>query len=105
MQFLPTQPVLLQDHSGLSRKGADSEQASYCCSQPQLATRGRLSLQGRSCFELQGAAWLDHEWSEVLMHPEAVGWDWIGMDLWQRAHGLSAAPQGRLGALARWIGP
>ena len=24
---------------------------------------------------------MDHEWSEALMHPEAVGWDWIGMNL------------------------
>jgi predicted secreted hydrolase len=28
-----------------------------------------------------GKAWLDHEWSEELLHPEAVGWDWIGMNL------------------------
>jgi predicted secreted hydrolase len=30
---------------------------------------------------VQGQAWLDHEWSESLMHPQAVGWDWIGMNL------------------------
>jgi predicted secreted hydrolase len=28
-----------------------------------------------------GQAWLDHEWSEALLHPDAVGWDWIGMNL------------------------
>jgi predicted secreted hydrolase len=24
---------------------------------------------------------LDHEWSEEVMHPQAVGWDWVGMNL------------------------
>jgi len=39
-----------------------------------------LSLQGRR-FEVTGKAWLDHEWSQELLHPQAVGWDWIGMNL------------------------
>ena len=30
---------------------------------------------------MTGTAWLDHEWSESPLHPEAVGWDWIGMNL------------------------
>lgn len=76
----PTQPVLLQGRQGLSRKGPDAAQASYYYSLPQLAVRGRLTLRGRP-FEVAGKAWLDHEWSEALMHREAVGWDWIGMNL------------------------
>ena len=75
-----TQPVLLQGRQGLSRKGPDPAQASYYYSEPQLAVSGRLALQGRT-FEVTGKAWMDHEWSEALMHPEAVGWDWIGMNL------------------------
>lgn len=80
LDFTPTQPVLLQGSAGLSRKGPQSEQASYYYSEPQLATRGRLTVQGQA-FDVAGTAWLDHEWSEALMHPEAVGWDWIGMNL------------------------
>jgi predicted secreted hydrolase len=75
-----TQPVLLQGRQGLSRKGPDEKQASYYYSEPQLAVGGTLSLQGRA-FEVSGKAWMDHEWSEALMHPEAVGWDWTGMNL------------------------
>jgi predicted secreted hydrolase len=75
-----TQPVLLQGRQGLSRKGPDPAQASYYYSLPQLAVRGRITLQGRA-FDATGKAWLDHEWSEAAMHPEAVGWDWIGMNL------------------------
>ena len=80
LQFTPTQPVLLQGDKGLSRKGPEPAQASYYYSAPQLATQGRIVLQGRS-LAVKGTAWLDHEASDALMHPEAVGWDWIGMNL------------------------
>ena len=80
LRCAPTQPVLLQGKLGLSRKGPEEKQASYYYSLPQLAVAGRLSLQGRS-FDVTGKAWLDHEWSEEVLHPEAVGWDWIGMNL------------------------
>jgi predicted secreted hydrolase len=80
LQCAPTQPLLLQGQAGLSRKGPQAVQASYYYSQPQLAVTGRLLLAGRP-LEVNGRAWLDHEWSEALMHPEAVGWDWIGMNL------------------------
>jgi predicted secreted hydrolase len=78
--FEPTQPVLLQGDHGLSRKGPDPGQASYYYSLPQMAARGRITLKGRA-LEVSGQAWLDHEWSEALLHPDAVGWDWIGMNL------------------------
>ncbi len=80
LRCAPTQPVLLQGRQGLSRKGPDATQASYYYSLPQLAVSGRLALRGQK-FEVDGRAWLDHEWSEALLHPEAVGWDWIGMNL------------------------
>jgi predicted secreted hydrolase len=80
LRFTPTQPVLLQGNAGLSRKGPDESQASYYYSEPQLKAQGKLTLKGQP-FEVDGAAWLDHEWSQALMHPEAVGWDWIGMNL------------------------
>jgi predicted secreted hydrolase len=80
LEFEETQSVLLQGKQGLSRKGPDEKQASYYYSQPQLATRGSLQIQGKT-FDVTGKAWLDHEWSQELLHPSAVGWDWIGMNL------------------------
>lgn len=80
LQFTETQPVLLQGKQGLSRKGPEEKQASYYYSQPQLATTGKLQLKGQD-FEVSGKAWLDHEWSQALLHPNATGWDWIGMNL------------------------
>lgn len=82
LQFDARQPVLLQGEQGLSRKGPQPAQASYYYSEPQLAVQGHLTLQGqRHTIEPGAAAWLDHEWSEALLHPEATGWDWIGINL------------------------
>jgi predicted secreted hydrolase len=80
LQFTETQPVLLQGKQGLSRKGPEEKQASYYYSLPQLATSGSLQVKGQN-FEVSGKAWLDHEWSEEILHPSAAGWDWIGMNL------------------------
>ena len=75
-----SQPLLLQGEAGYSRKGPDAGQASHYYSEPQLAVQGRLRLAGQP-LAVRGRAWLDHEWSEQILHPEAVGWDWIGIDL------------------------
>jgi predicted secreted hydrolase len=75
-----TQPLLLQGDLGLSRKGPDATQASYYYSLPQLRVAGSLVLAGHR-MPVHGTAWLDHEWSQAMLHPQAVGWDWIGMNL------------------------
>ncbi len=75
-----TQAVLLQGNQGWSRKGPRPEQASLYYSQPQLTVEGRLQLDSRE-LAVQGRAWLDHEWSDALLDAQAVGWDWIGMNL------------------------
>jgi predicted secreted hydrolase len=83
-----TQPILLHGDAGVGRRGPEPEQASYYYTQPQLNVSGTLvrGLNGASPAtprrdSVLGLAWLDHEWSEGRMHPEAVGWDWIGMNL------------------------
>lgn len=75
-----TQPLLLQGEQGWSRKGPEEKQASFYYSLPQLQVEGALTLAGQK-LAVAGTAWLDHEWSQQLMHPQAVGWDWIGMNL------------------------
>lgn len=96
------QPVLLQGRAGLSRKGPEAAQASYYYSLPQLAVDGRITLRGQR-FDVTGKAWLDHEWSEALMHPEAVGWDWIGMNL-DDGSALTAFQLRRKDGRALWDG-
>jgi predicted secreted hydrolase len=82
LQFRATQAVLLQGQQGLSRKGPDAQQASYYYSLPQLQVSGRIELDKRQYpLQIGSTAWLDHEWSQQVMHPQAVGWDWIGINL------------------------
>lgn len=61
-----------------------------------------MTLQGQS-FEVVGRAWLDHEWSEELLHPDAVGWDWIGMNL-EDGSALTAFRLRRADGSALWDG-
>jgi predicted secreted hydrolase len=75
-----TQALLLQGDQGLSRKGPQAAQASYYYSLPQLTVSGEVTLAGQR-LPVSGRAWLDHEWSQSVMAPQAVGWDWVGMNL------------------------
>ena len=107
--FDSTQPPLLQGQQGLSRKGPDASQASYYYSQPQLQVSGSLLLAGRrrvvepATQPGDNRAWMDHEASEALMHPQAVGWDWIGMNL-HDGSALTAFRLRRADGSALWTG-
>ena len=80
LQLDATQALLLQGEAGLSRKGPGADETSRYYSEPQLAARGTLTLAGTP-LAVQGRAWLDHEWSDAFIPAQAVGWDWIGMNL------------------------
>jgi len=80
LQMQATQPVLLQGQAGHSRKGPLPQQASHYYSLPHLRVRARIERDSRQ-QDLQGHAWLDHEWSDEYLPPGAVGWDWLGINL------------------------
>jgi len=79
-RFRSVSPPLLQGDGGYSRKGPEAEHASYYYSRPQLDVSATITVDGRR-REVTGRAWLDHEWSSAYMAEEAVGWDWIGINL------------------------
>jgi predicted secreted hydrolase len=80
LQITATQPPLLQGAGGFSRKGLNPGSASHYYSLPHLQTSGRISIAGRE-RRVRGTAWFDHEWSSRYMDQEAVGWDWVGLNL------------------------
>lgn len=102
LSFTETQALLLQGEAGYSQKGPDASQASYYYSKPQLAVRGQLWLDNQR-HAVTGTAWLDHEWSEALLHPEAVGWDWVGMNL-DDGSALTAFRLRRVDGSTLWTG-
>ena len=80
LELAATQPLLLQGADGYSRKGPLPQQASHYYSQPQLRVQALLERDGQR-MSLPGRAWLDHEWSDEYLPADAVGWDWIGINL------------------------
>jgi len=102
LQLSPTQPVLLQGDRGYSRKGPGPGQASHYYSEPHLAVQGQLVFEGARRTGT-GRAWLDHEWSDEILHPQAVGWDWIGINL-DDGRALTAFRLRRADGSALWAG-
>ncbi|MEY2342031.1 lipocalin-like domain-containing protein [Acidithiobacillus sp. IBUN Pt1247-S3] len=80
LRFHATQPPLLEGPHGVSQKGPNPQNASYYYSIPQLQVRGTLRL-GDQNENVRGSAWLDHEWSVAYLPKQAVGWDWMGINL------------------------
>jgi predicted secreted hydrolase len=75
---------MLRGRNGVSAKGPSASLASYYYSAVRLPIQlACLAAPGSTVasFEAQGLAWLDHEWSSSLLAPGAVGWDWIGIHL------------------------
>lgn len=78
-----TSPPLLQGEAGFSRKGPGLLQASHYYSRPQLEVTGQIRAGSTrsQAITVRGSAWFDHEWSSEILGDDAVGWDWIGINL------------------------
>ncbi len=80
LEFAPSQAILLQGDQGFSRKGPNPLQSSYYYSRPQLTVSGTIERNGKP-LSVSGRAWLDHEWSSEVLSADALGWDWVGLNL------------------------
>ncbi|MGO9514983.1 MAG: lipocalin-like domain-containing protein [Steroidobacteraceae bacterium] len=102
LKLSATQPALLNGDSGVSRKGPAPQAASYYYSLPHMAVDGLIARNGH-VDAVSGEAWFDHEWSSEYLDPEAVGWDWIGINLTDGG-ALMAFRIRDLQGTARWAG-
>ncbi len=80
LELSPVKPPVLHGEGGYSRKSAAAQVASHYYSIPRLATRGTLTVGGRT-HEVTGASWFDREFSTSQLAPEQVGWDWFSLQL------------------------
>ncbi len=71
-------PLVLQGDRGLSQKSAESGNASYYYSYTRLPTKGAIKIAEQT-FIVQGASWLDREWSTSALGPDQSGWDWFAL--------------------------
>jgi predicted secreted hydrolase len=102
LTLFETQAVLLNGDSGVSRKGPLHEAASYYYSLPHMRVTGAIARQG-STDRVTGEAWFDHEWSSQYLDGQAVGWDWIGVNLDDGAALMAFRIRGAQGE-RRWAG-
>jgi predicted secreted hydrolase len=110
LRFTPAGPPVPQGDRGYSRKGPEAAQASWYYSLPQLAVDGRIrGPDGVAARAVRGHAWLDHEWSSEILHPDASGWDWVGLNLDDGSALMAFRIRHRDGSVlwsdAHWIAP
>lgn len=73
-------PPVLQGERGLSRKSAEPGNASYYYSLTRMPAQGTIRV-GAETFPVEGAAWMDREWSTSSLGKDQVGWDWFALQL------------------------
>ncbi|MFY9823424.1 MAG: lipocalin-like domain-containing protein [Thermoanaerobaculia bacterium] len=76
----PGKPPVLQGDHGLSRKSAETGNASYYYSLTRMPAAGTVRVGGER-FAVSGLAWMDREWSTSSLGRDQVGWDWFALQL------------------------
>jgi predicted secreted hydrolase len=102
LRLTALQAPLLNGDAGFSRKGPKLQSASYYYSVPHLKVSGEIARKGLRTA-VTGEAWLDHEWSSEYLDTEAVGWDWIGINMDDGGALMAFRIRGPQGA-QRWAG-
>ena len=80
LALTPEKPPVLHGEAGYSLKGSTADRASCYYSFTRLNTRGNLSV-GDDVTEVNGLAWMDHEFSTAVLEPGLQGWDWFSLQL------------------------
>lgn len=73
-------PAVLQGENGYSRKGDDLNNASIYYSMTRLGVVGVLMIDGAP-LEVEGEAWMDHEFGTSQLGKDQIGWDWFSLQL------------------------
>jgi len=76
----PMKKPVLHGDQGYSRKGHKAESASCYYSFTRLKAQGKIMV-GSKTFEVDGFAWMDHEFSTNPLEPDLEGWDWFSIQL------------------------
>ncbi len=76
----PLKDPVLHGDRGYSRKGRKMESASCYYSFTRLKAEGIITAEGRR-FDVEGFAWMDHEFSTNPLEPDLAGWDWFSIQL------------------------
>lgn len=67
-----------ENGDGLSAKSENAGNASHYYSLTRMPTQGTITIGGET-FTIEGASWMDHEFSTSALAGDALGWDWFGL--------------------------
>ena len=73
-------PPVIHGENGVSRKAPGEGRASHYVSFTRLEAHGTLYYEGRQ-FEVEGTAWMDHEFFTNQLTRDQTGWDWFSIQL------------------------
>ena len=74
LSLTPVQPYVLNGPHGIIQEGSGAASAYY--SDPRLAARGTLVLDGHSS-RIGGQGWLDHQWGNFATNSASWHWNWF----------------------------
>jgi predicted secreted hydrolase len=80
LKLAPRKPPVIHGVDGVSRKAAGDGRASHYISFTRLDASGDIALDGRE-FQVEGLAWMDHEFFTHQLEAEQTGWDWLSVQL------------------------
>ena len=82
LTLTPVQPYLLNGQDGITPQGKGARSAYY--SDPRLAVRGTLEVDGRSTH-VSGQGWFDHQWGNFASNPSSMHWNWFACQFANRS--------------------
>lgn len=78
LKLVPTKPPVVQGQNGVSQKAAGAGHASHYYSLPRLLATGSIRADGKD-YQVEGSAWMDHEFFTGSMAKSESGWDWLSV--------------------------
>jgi predicted secreted hydrolase len=78
LSLRPQKPPVIHGVDGISRKAAGLGRASHYISFTRLAAHGTIRAGGRD-FNVEGLAWMDHEFFTHQLETNQSGWDWFSL--------------------------
>jgi predicted secreted hydrolase len=80
LTLVPIKSAVIHGKNGVSQKAVGEGYASHYYSLTRMQAKGSLYWQGRS-YEVEGLAWMDHEFGSNQLRDYQVGWDWFSVQL------------------------
>lgn len=80
LRCMQDQPLMLHGDGGVIHRDPFLGDPTRYISQPQLKLEGQVRVNKRQ-HQVSGRAWLDHGWGKRMMAPDAIGSDWVSINL------------------------